>query len=234
MTKSKSVRDSHSRKEAQAAGLLRYRSTIPCKRGHLAERLVSNGSCLECLAQTRAQKDRAYYLSHKDACKDRVRKWEKANPERVKENHRRKVVANPEKYQALSRERYALHRDKDMKRKRDHYHANRDVLREKQRQRYAADPTPWRVGSRNRKARVRGADGHHTIADIRRILDAQKKRCAWCQTSIARKYHVDHIKPLSRGGSNWPANLQLLCPSCNLRKRAHDPIDFARQEGRLL
>jgi hypothetical protein len=34
------------------------------------------------------------------------------------------------------------------------------------------------------------------------------------------EYHVDHARPLSRGGTNDPTNLQLLCGECNLRKGA--------------
>jgi len=40
--------------------------------------------------------------------------------------------------------------------------------------------------------------------------------------------------PLSRGGSNDKYNLQLLCPTCNLKKSAKDPIDFAQENGNLL
>lgn len=44
----------------------------------------------------------------------------------------------------------------------------------------------------------------------------------------------DHIKPLARGGAHLPSNLQVLCPNCNLRERARDPIDHARRNGMLL
>jgi 5-methylcytosine-specific restriction protein A len=30
--------------------------------------------------------------------------------------------------------------------------------------------------------------------------------------------HVDHITPMSRGGTDHPANLQALCAACNLAK----------------
>jgi 5-methylcytosine-specific restriction endonuclease McrA len=47
-------------------------------------------------------------------------------------------------------------------------------------------------------------------------------------------YQIDHIVPLSKGGSNWPRNIQLTCRFCNHSKRAHDPVDFSRKLGALL
>lgn len=40
-----------------------------------------------------------------------------------------------------------------------------------------------------------------------------------------RRLHIDHIKPLSRGGTNKLSNLQLLCQPCNNRK-ATKTIDY--------
>ncbi len=34
---------------------------------------------------------------------------------------------------------------------------------------------------------------------------------------------LDHVKPLARGGSNWPANLRPACTPCNSRKGAKWP-----------
>lgn len=87
-----------------------------------------------------------------------------------------------------------------------------------------------------RRAMKSGSGGTYTKCDITNILERQKYKCAepTCEADITYSYHVDHIMPLSLGGSNWPRNLQCMCPTCNLRKQAKHPIDWANENGRLV
>ena len=57
-----------------------------------------------------------------------------------------------------------------------------------------------------------------TFDDVERLLEQQSYRCNGCGVDLLRSYHVDHIIPLIRGGSNWPDNLQILCHRCNCSK----------------
>lgn len=62
----------------------------------------------------------------------------------------------------------------------------------------------------------------------------QTKSCYWCGAKCAKNYHVDHYTPLSRGGTHEIANLVIACAPCNLKKNSKDPLDFAREVGRLM
>lgn len=88
--------------------------------------------------------------------------------------------------------------------------------------------------SRNRRAMVKNCEGSHTADDVQWLLQTQRYKCAVCRQDIKRKYHVDHIEPLAKGGSNDKTNLQVLCPTCNNQKHAADPIDFMQRKGFLL
>ena len=88
--------------------------------------------------------------------------------------------------------------------------------------------------TRNRRARKRQAAGFHSAEDIERIRASQRDKCACCRQRLMGKGHVDHIVALSKGGSNWPNNLQLLCRFCNSSKHNRDPVEFMQSRGRLI
>lgn len=93
------------------------------------------------------------------------------------------------------------------------------------------------AGGRNREARKRGAGGRHTASDVASLFESQRGVCAGCDVVLVQhgkgKMHVDHIMPVKLGGSNWPENLQLLCPLCNTSKGAQHPDDWARRIGKV-
>ena len=48
------------------------------------------------------------------------------------------------------------------------------------------------------------------------LFGRQEGKCAGCKTEFLFKImEVDHVVPRSRGGTDHPENLQLLCPNCN-------------------
>src|SRR6266568_3754393 len=92
-----------------------------------------------------------------------------------------------------------------------------------------------------RRSRNKAALGDYTAAQIQALLKKQKHCCYYAACGHVRFqcvkgryiYHIDHVIPLSRGGSNDISNLVLGCPTCNLRKNDKLPHEFF-EGGRLL
>ena len=63
--------------------------------------------------------------------------------------------------------------------------------------------------------------------------DDVKGAAAVLVVKIEGSGHLDHILPLALGGRHDDDNLQLLCGTCNMRKGARDPTEFAQANGKL-
>lgn len=60
-----------------------------------------------------------------------------------------------------------------------------------------------------------------------RLFRAQQGRCAYCGRTHRWDYlEIDHKHPVSRGGGDEIANLQLLCSPCNMRKGIQSDEEF--------
>lgn len=100
--------------------------------------------------------------------------------------------------------------------------------RKKNPERFRALARGW---SNRRRELVQGGITAKQQADW---ASTQAKVCHWCGKRCARKYQIDHIVPLVRGGEHQIANLAITCPQCNLRKNSRDPIEWAQMIGKLL
>lgn len=98
---------------------------------------------------------------------------------------------------------------------------------------YAADPTKFKARAALRRVLLQNAGTSYTSDDIRDLFTKQKGKCACCVRKLGN-YEIDHITPLSKGGSNERRNLQLLCRYCNRSKHAKHPITFMQSRGFLL
>ena len=137
----------------------------------------------------------------------------------VSEVSKRWRLKNPEKLRAL---------------KLSYAKRNPDICRAAGKRWRDAHPEYMRASKRNAKAKRKMAFGQHTSGDVADIFKMQKGKCAYCRIKMGDKYTVDHIVPLSKGGSNNRRNLQLACLPCNVEKHARDPLHHARVLGMLL
>ncbi|HVN79680.1 MAG TPA: HNH endonuclease [Terriglobia bacterium] len=80
-----------------------------------------------------------------------------------------------------------------------------------------------------RRTREYTASGSFTVLEWKALCAFFKHRCAMCRRK--RKLTVDHIIPLSKGGSSFISNIQPLCQSCNSMK--HNKIMLPTITGPL-
>lgn len=229
------------REQAQALGLSRFFTGNPCKNGHLSERSLRDGCCVVCGYENR----RGWKAANHAKVLESEREYRNRNHEAIlarrlanypvqKLTMQAYYAANAETIKAQAKARRLADPDGNRARKHAHYLANKAAAFQRTADYDARFPEKKRARGRNYRSRLNGAEGSHTGDDIKTLYEKQYGRCVYCNVKLGSDYHVDHIVALSKGGSNWPGNLQLTCSDCNNRKRAMDPLEFARRIGKLL
>jgi 5-methylcytosine-specific restriction endonuclease McrA len=185
-----------------------------------------------------------YRETHREQIRARARQSRLTRLEEMREKDRRCWHRNATKYKAAARARYHRNLEESRAKTRDYARQWRidhpEQARQAVRRSYAKNPAPKKAASRRwqienplvvrannaaQRAIRKNAIGRFTREDVDRLFDQQKGRCVVCRSPLER-FHVDHVIPLSAGGSNWPANIQLLCPSCNVSKGAKHSVEF--------
>ncbi len=222
------------RASARTHGLTYYFTGKACKRGHVAKRNTRNLTCVEC--DVAAQRRR--YLENPD--RDSRNAIAKKSYQRCKDHraaYRKQWAAdNPDYF----RERWAsLPTEQRKAKKQAWYAANRERAIRYTAEWVAANPERAKENAvacqSRRRARKQEVGGRHTAAETRALLASQGHRCVYCRADLrVVNKNLDHVLPIALGGADDIANLQWLCPPCNLAKAAQHPVEFARKIGRLV
>ena len=179
-----------------------------------------------------------YYAANKERIKARQAKYRAANREKRREYNAKYMAANKEKISAQRAKFYIENATRLCDRQRKYYENNVERISLVKNKWYLANRERFYSYVRNRKAKKKAAAGKHTHKDVADLFTKQRGKCVYCKEKLVKsgsnKFHVDHIIPLSKGGSNWPHNIQLLCRPCNQRKHATDPIEWAQRIGFLI
>ena len=156
-----------------------------------------------------------WHAEHRKESNLAVRNWQKRNREEWNEYRREWNAKNPEKVKEYARKSRQNNHEETLARTKK-WQANH--------------PEACKIYCRNRNALRKGGNGTYKPSDIATIYDAQEGRCYYCDEVLDQTYHVDHKQPTSRGGSNWPENLCVTCPTCNMRKHAQTEAEFVLRQ----
>lgn len=184
-------------KEANAAYLRHYREV--------------NREELRAKARISRQRFKESFDPEEWRAKERVRhrQWREKNPEKVRAAHRRKRMNNPDASRARVN-RWAKSNPEKKKAAELRWAQN--------------NPDKVRLKIRRRRARRARAAGTHTAEQVNARIVFYGSLCYLCRAPFEA---IDHVIPLSRGGSDWPANLRPICTSCNSAKGAKMLSEFS-------
>ena len=174
-------------------------------------------------------KKKAEYLRNRDKYITRAENWIENNREKHNEYSAKTYQKNLEENRRKARETARENRKKPEK---------REKMRESYRKWYysggKAIKAEWIRNNRERAnfltrrriARRKSAKGTYTFDEWNDLLVEYKHTCLCCKKKEPKiKLSVDHITPLTKGGSNYIQNIQPLCISCNSRKN-NKTIDY--------
>ena len=205
-----------SREVAKSLKMKRYFTGKPCKYGHLSERLVSTTRCVECIRDYKevnaghiSEYGRTYINENKDVLAEKA----KLKREQDKLTRPKRTPMNPATKKANKRAADKKYRE-----------FNKDRRKQWFKNYYASDKgkAVYRAASLRRRALVGEHGGSFSAEVLLHLEYLHNSTCPVCSADISEEYHIDHVLPVSKGGSNFVENLQLLCARCNLSK--HDSL----------
>jgi len=155
---------------------------------------------------------------------------QRANSENYEKYRKEYTQKNREKLNSQSRSRYSKNKEKMRLRARERWERNGDRLRALRKERYDRDPDRALQHGRKRRAQkyktnfvkyttqdilnLYGADCHI----CKKPIDLNAPRLARPGTNWQLGLHLDHVIPLSKGGSDTVDNIRPSHGACNISK----------------
>lgn len=104
---------------------------------------------------------------------------------------------------------------------------NSDHVKKKAKEYRETNKTLLLISRSNQKSKKKGYSGVLSMKEWEFILNLTKFMCIACEENKADS--IDHVLPLSNGGTNTVDNIQPMCLKCNLKKGARH-VDFRSRE----
>jgi 5-methylcytosine-specific restriction endonuclease McrA len=167
----------------------------------------------------RAQGQR-YDTTHRETRQEQAKAYRAANPDKLKEQR----AAYKERHPNRGRDYYAKNIEQERARSHAKYIKCKEHVQEYQRQYHALNPGLKQEWKRVRRARVKAAPGTITNTQWAALLDQYGHKCLCCGATDV-KLTLDHVIPLTCGGTHTVDNAQPLCVPCNSTKHTQT-IDY--------
>ena len=155
------------------------------------------------------EKNPTYFHDRKDKKREYDRVYREKNKEKIKEDKRRYYQENKGRLYEKAR-----------KWKEDNPERHREAAAAWSK----SHPEKVNAVTQRYRARKRNAEGSYTADEWLKLCNYYGDICLCCGET--KKLTVDHVVPISKGGSNHIENIQPLCGSCNSSKGNWHSTDY--------
>ena len=175
-------------------------------------------SCKECHNRDSREYKRANREKMTQSARDYRNKMRENDLPRLRELERKARISRKE----YIKQYYINNKPAERAKRKDYYAANKDKW-VKYGRTYSRN-NPDKIAENNHKRRAGRKTGeHYTAEQWKQLCDDCGNKCLCCGDET--KLTIDHIVPISKGGTNHISNIQPLCYPCN-RKKWTQIIDY--------
>jgi len=176
---------------------------------------------------------RRYYAANKEKCDAASKRYSKAHKEEIAAKAKAYRKDNPEYIAARDKKTYLANREKRTASSRKYRDGHKEECAARNLQWWQDNPDKARAFNAKRRALKKGATTEPLPDNYDRgLYEAQRGLCFYCGEILEETgQHLEHMTPLSRGGSHSLANLCLSCPTCNLKKGTKTAEEFVAYEA---
>lgn len=179
-----------------------------------------------------------YYLANKAKIRAYNKRYITEHPERVAEYRRREKERQRDGRRAAAKQRWYLSNPEKVAAQRERLKAQSPEVHSAKlsaKNHRRRERVTWAVGPKLETATIVAVLSYGTGLYASFVQDQEGRsfwagalavrRCEYCMAEA--KLTIDHLLPLSRGGTNGLLNLAAICQSCNGSKHSRTPIECA-------